>query len=498
MDETVEKSTMRNFIIFNPDEWPAEYAGCYGHPVVRTPNLDRLAAGGVRFDNAIVQHTVCSPSRCSFMTGWYPHVRGHRSLCHLLRPDEPNLFKTLRRAGYEVAMFGKNDLFAQETFEQSVDYHDDNPGFLNAGCENAFEFGQDGYYSFLYKPTPGAIDDHVDAQKVRTGIEFLRRPHDKPFCLFLPLVQPHCPYTAPHPYYDMYSPEHMPPLRPSDLEGKPSFHRRIRETRGLDRVDENVFRKLNAVYGGTITMIDEMLGWVLDALDETGLAENTTVLFFSDHGDWPGEYGLVEKWSTGLDDLLVRVPFIIRSPGNKAGHVVREPVELFDQMATILELADVRAEHRHFARSLAPQLQGAPGDPDRATFAEGGCGLWEPEAAEVDHTAPVLEHDPTGIYYPKYKLMCDEPITNCRTVMSRTATHKLIRRPESGEHELYDLTRDPRELVNLYGQPEFADIQRGLEARLLDWSIATADVTPFDKDPRGMPDKSAYWRRLTL
>jgi arylsulfatase A-like enzyme len=76
---------MHNFIIINPDEWRADYAGCYGHPVVQTPNLDRLAAEGTRFENAFVQHTVCSPSRCSFMTGWYPHVRGHRSLWQIGR-----------------------------------------------------------------------------------------------------------------------------------------------------------------------------------------------------------------------------------------------------------------------------------------------------------------------------------------------------------------------------------------------------------------------------
>ncbi len=489
---------MHNFVIFNPDEWPAEYTGCYGHPVVRTPNVDRLAAGGVRFENAIVQHTVCSPSRASFLTGWYPHVRGHRSLCHLLRPDEPNLFKTLRRAGYEVAMFGKNDVFAHDTFDDSLDFYDGNPGFLNAGCENAFEFGQDGYYSFLYKPTPGTIEKHVDAQKVRAGIEFLRRPHDKPFCLFLPLVQPHCPYTAPQPYHDMYAPADMPPLRPAGLEGKPSFHRRIRETRGLDKVDDQVMRKISAVFGGTITMIDEMLGWILDVLDETGLAENTTVLFFTDHGDWPGEYGLVEKWPAGLDDLLVRVPFVIRSPGNTVGHVVREPVELFDQMATILDLAGIQSEHRHFARSLVPQLHGAPGDAGRAAFAEGGHGAWEPEANEVDHTAPMPDEDPAGIYYPKHLLMHDEPRCNCRSVMIRTTTHKLIRRPSSGEHELYDLARDPQELENLHGRPEMADVQRRLETRLLDWSIETADVTPFDKDPRGMPPNAVYWRRMTL
>lgn len=488
---------MRNFVIFNPDEWPAEYAGCYGHPVVRTPQLDRLAAGGVRFNNASVQHTVCSPSRCSYMTGWYTHVAGHRSLTHLLRPHQPNLLKYLKQAGYEVAMFGKNDLFAQETFADSVDYYDDYPGFLPPTIRNAFRFGQPGYYSFLYEPTPGDIHTHVDALKVKAGMEFLRRDHDQPFCLYLPLAVPHCPYTAPQPYHDMYDPEQMPPLRPANLEGKPNFHQRIRQTRGLDQIGQDVFKKISAVYAGTITMIDEMLGWVLDTLEETGLAENTTVLVFSDHGDWPGEYGLVEKWSSGLDDCLTRVPLVIRTPGGAQGHVVDEPVEIFDQMATILDIAGIEAQHNHFARSLKPQLHGEPGDPDRAVFAEGGYDISQPNSFEADPTRP-YDGDPAGIYYPKLKLAHDEPETCPRTTMIRTQTHKLIRRPATGEHELYDLAADPRELENLYGRPEVADVQARLESRMLDWYIRTSDVVPREEDPRGMPEHSKYWRRLTL
>lgn len=489
---------MQNFVIFNPDEWPAEYAGCYGHPVVKTPHLDRLASGGVRFENATVQHTVCSPSRCSFMTGWYPHVHGHRTLTHLLRPNHPNLLKYLREAGYEVAMFGKNDLFAQETFESSVDYYDDYPGFLPPTIQNAFEFGRPGYYSFLYQATPGDIHQHVDGLKVQAGLDFLRRDHEKPFCLYLPLCTPHCPYTAPQPYHDMYDPAQMPPRRPAELEGKPSFHRRIRQTRELDKVPEEVFDKINSVFAGTITMIDQMLGWVLDTLEQTGLAENTTVIVFSDHGDWPGEYGLVEKWSSALDDCLVRVPLVIRSPGGTPGHVVSEPVEIFDQMATVLDLAGIEARHDHFARSLVPQIHGEAGDPDRAAFAEGGYDLREPLAFESNPQLGNWQGDPRGIYYPKLKLTHDEPETCPRTTMIRTATHKLIRRPATGEHELYDLVEDPRELTNLYGRGETADIQNQLETRMLDWYVQTSDVVPHETDPRGMPEHSKYWRRLTI
>ncbi len=357
-----KKNTKMNFIIFNPDEWHGTYAGCMGHPVLRTPHLDRLAREGTLFTNAFVQHTVCSPSRCSYMTGWYPHIRGYRTLWNLLSKDEPNLFKYLKRAGYETAWFGKNDLFAQETFDDCVDYYDDYPGFLPPGIKNAFSKDDPAFYSFLYEATPGTIEEHVDTLKVNAGIDFLKtgRNPEKPFCLYLPLSTPHCPYTAPQPYYDMYDPDSVDWLKSTEHEGKPSFYTKIRESRNLQNVPESVFRKLNAVYCGTITMIDELLGRVLDTLEETGLADSTTVLFFSDHGDWPGDYGLVEKWSSALDDSLTRVPFVIKTPGGSPGNLVAEPVEIFDQMATILELASIEPEHRHFARSPTAWRIGRP------------------------------------------------------------------------------------------------------------------------------------------
>ncbi len=484
---------MHNFVIINPDEWRADCSGCYGHPLVKTPHLDRLASEGTRFDNCFVQHTVCSPSRASFMTGWYPHVNGHRTLGHLLRPHEPNLLKYLKQAGYEVAWFGKNDLLAEDSFADSVDYYDDYPGFLPPEIKNVFEFGDPGYYSFLYEPTPGTIDEHVDALKVKAGLDFIdHRDPEKPFCLYLPLSTPHCPYTAPQPYHDMYDPEDVPPLvLPEECSGKPNYHAGIRETRDLDKTEEWVFKKLNAVYLGTITMLDEMIGWILDKLEATGLAENTTVLFFTDHGDYAGDYHLVEKWTAGLEDCLTRTPFVIRTPGGKAGHVVKEPVELFDQMATILDLAGIEAQHTHFARSLVPQLKGEAGDPDRAAFAEGGYDTFEPHCFEGSASG-----DEKNIYFPKQHLQQIRPETIGRCSMIRTQTHKLIRRPATGEHEMYDMENDPMERKNLYSDPALKDIQADLERRLLDWFIQTSDATPFDENTRGMPPHSKYWRRL--
>ena len=475
-----------NFIIFQPDELRAESVGCYGHGLAPTPNIDALAAQGTRFDQCHVQHTVCTPSRCSMMTGWYPHVRGHRTLWHLLRPDEPNLLKYLKAAGYTVLMYGKNDLLAQASFAESVTAaHSYGKGKFG---KNPYSVDDPRYYSFLYTPYDGPLAEHGDYANVHAAIDFLRTKPTQPFCLFLPLTYPHCPYSAPQPWHDLINPDDLPSLRPTDLPNRPDFHALIRRYRHLDRLPATeqsaLLRKIQAVYLGMTGFIDYLLGHLLEALEETGLAAETTVTFTSDHGDYAGDYGLVEKWPSAAEEVITRVPLIVRTPGGKTGHVVNEPVELFDVMATTLEQAGITAQHSHFARTYAPQLQGAPGDPTRAAFTEGGYARHEPHCFEGLPTRDEFARNPANIYYPKGQQQQDYPDSVGRTVAMRTNTHRFVYRP-TGQGELYDLASDGQALYNLYDDPAHAPLQRTLERRLLDWSVQCSDVTPFTIDPRG-------------
>ncbi len=472
-----------NFVIFMPDEMRGDAAGCYGHPLVKTPHLDRLASEGTRFDQCYVQHPVCSPSRCSMLTGWYPHVAGHRTLWHLLRPHEPNLFRDLKAAGYDIHWYGKNDLLAAECFADCVTEADFPPskGF---GGPLVRQGPDDPHWdSFLSHPFPHGPWETMDGVCVKKGIEFLKGPHDRLFVLYLPLLNPHPAYSAPQPWHDMYSPDDVPAPRPPGLDARPKFHELIRQTRNLGRLGEADFRKISAVYYGMITYLDWLLGETLAAMEASGRDKDTTIIFTSDHGDWAGEYGLVEKWPSALDDTISRVPLVIRTPGGKAGHVVDTPVELFDVMGTMYDLAGVKAGHTHFAQSLAPQLAGGAGDATRAAFAEGGYDPHEPHCFEG---RPELNWVPENIYYQKGRLQQIEPSSVCRTVMVRTATHKLIYRA-ADVCELYDMQADPRELNNLYGRPEAADTQRELEKRLLDYYLRTSDTVPTNEDPRGLP-----------
>ena len=198
---------------------------------------------------------------------------------------------------------------------------------------------------------------------MKMAVEFLdsHKPGGRPFFLYLPLVMPHPSYTAPQPKYDMYSPKDIPPLKPR-TEGKPSFHRLIPETRNIEGFKN--FRKLNAVYLGMCSAVDALLGQVLDVLDRNGLAEETTVIVSADHGDWAGDYGLVEKWPDCLEDALTHVPLIIRTPGGAEGHRVHNLNEGFDVFSAVMDLAGLKASHTNFSRSLVPELMGGEGDPE--------------------------------------------------------------------------------------------------------------------------------------
>ncbi len=476
-----------NFILFQPDELRAESVGCYGHPVAPTPNIDAFAAEGTRFEQCHVQHTVCSPSRCSMMTGWYPHVRGHRTLWHLLRPDEPNLLRSLKQAGYDVRMYGKNDLLAAESFADSV---------TEAKSHGKYPFGKNPYslddpryFSFLYEAPTTPLEENSDFANVQAAIRFLKSKPSQPFFLFLPLIFPHCPYSAPQPWHDRINPDDLPDLRPANLANRPDFHAMIRQYRRLDELsaDEEsaLLRKINAVYLGMTGFIDQLFGELLQVLEESGLADDTTVTFTSDHGDYAGDYGLVEKWPSAAEDVITRVPLIVRKPGGKAGHTVCEPVELFDIMATTLKLAGVEAQHSHFAQSYVPQLARAAGAPKRAAFIEGGYARHESHCFEGRSDRDQFAREPNNIYFPKGRQQQDYPDSVGRTVTIRTQTHRLTYRP-TGVCELYDLAQDPLELNNRFGNPDCAVIQQSLQNRILEWLVQTSDVTPFKVDPRGI------------
>ena len=491
----------KNFIFYQPDEMRAESLGCYGNKITKTPNFDAFAKTATRFQQAHVSYTVCTQSRVAFMTGWPTHVRGHRTLWSLLHDWEPNLLKYFKELNYTVLWHGKNDLLAYDSFEKSVSKASQSTGKLNG--KNPYKMEDPEYYSFLYGPYPGHYNTTRDYNNVIKAINFLNSGPTKPFFIFLPLTKPHPPYSVPEPFYSTIDPETITNLRPSNLKNKPDYYQLIRQYRNMTSLTDKFFRKLHSVYLGSITYSDFLFGLLLEAVKVNGFEDSTTISVFADHGDYAGDYGLVEKWPSGLEDVLTRVPLIIRTPGGTEGHVVNELVQLYDIVPTMLDIADIKLKHVQFGKSLKAQLFGATGDPNRAVFSEGGYSTNEPRDFEGN---PINGGVPSegNIYYPKLLQQQEKPLSVCRAVSIRTMKYKLIIRtdPTSPQHfnELYDLTKDPKELHNVYYNNDisYKDIITNLKQQIFEWYMFTSDVTPWSIDPRSgnMPYPSS--RRLPI
>ncbi len=389
-----------NFILINPDEMRHDVIGCYGNPAAVTPNIDKLASGGgTLFENCFVQHTVCTPSRASFLTGLYPHNRGHRTLWNLLGEDEPNLFSYLKDNGYDVHVWGgKNDALDPEALQKSVTTVNSGPKHISKSYTRQDNVSSPGYYSFLYENHIRTIEETSDYHNTACAIDYLNSKPDNPFCLFLPLSFPHCPYHVSKDFEDIIDIDKIPALKPYIKDGKPDFYRLIREYRQIEGLTDDDFREIMKTYLGMTSMIDSLVGILVEALESNGLSDDTAIIIFSDHGDWAGDYGLVEKWPSGLDDALTHVPFIVKVPGYLAGNRIKAPVEMFDLTATVLSLAGIPTIHTHFAKDLTPQLRGIEGNLNRVVFAEGGYDTHEPHCFEGYGSLDDIPIDDRPIY----------------------------------------------------------------------------------------------------
>ena len=502
-------SRQPHIVIFNPDQWRGDALGHLGHPAVQTPNLDQLVAtDAASFRHAFAQATVCTPSRCSFMTGWYPHVRGHRTMHHMLNPHfgEPNLLKVLREAGYFVWWGGKNDLVpGQLGFDAHCDVYfrptaedyqrwgaTPRPGSHAGDLAWRGEPNGDNFYSF-YKgrlpAEPGEAWFDGDWAMVRGAIDFLHRYEgEQPLCLFLPLGFPHPPYGVEDPWYSTTDRATVPPrFRYEHWDDKPALLAAIRDGQGLQGWSEARWRELRATYYGMCSRVDHQFALLLAALRDTGRYDDAAVFVFADHGDFTGDYGLVEKTQNTFQDCLSRVPLIVKPPADLgATPGVREQlVELVDFPATVYDLADVDCGYWHFGRSLAPLLQNAATPHRDAVFCEGGRLRHEVQASERESLAA---NGPTGLYAPRIEQQVREAdrLPHTKAAMCRTQRMKYVRRAYETD-ELYDLAADPGETRNLIAEPAYADEVVRLRERLLAWYMETCDVVPRETDQRWFP-----------
>jgi Arylsulfatase A and related enzymes len=479
-----------NIVIINPDQMRADALSHLGNPASHTRNLDALADEGLSFSQAFCQNPVCTPSRCSFMTGWYPHVAGHRTMTHMLRPHEPALLKYLKQGGYHVWMNARNDLLPAQREGYYRDYcdtyfvppnapepeHPKRPDWRG-------DEGGDSYYSFFM----GEVEPRVDLDRlwVDGACRFIEAyDEERPFCLFLPLMNPHPVYRVEEPYFSAIDRASLPPrIVPEEgMPGKATMLKSLAQAQRLSRWGEERFDELRATYLGMCDRVDDMVGDVVAALAAKGVYGQTAIFALSDHGDYTGDYGLVEKVQNSFEDCLTRVPFIVRLPdGMRARRGVSdELVELIDLFPTVMELAGLESGHTQFGSSLVPYAMGREIRRREAAFCEGGFRRGEEHCKEM---GPEGRLNPKGLYYPRQSLQASDAMYNGKAIMCRTRSYKYVRRLYEGD-ELYDLASDPRELDNRIADPRYASVLSELKELLLDHYLDSCDAVPFDKDSR--------------
>lgn len=456
------------------------YLGCYGDGKAKTPNIDALAARGVKFEKAYCSFPLCGPSRNSMLTGLYPNSTGILTNSLIFRqtiPSHLSLPQAFRLDGYFAGRIGK--LYHYNVPNSiGTDGHDDpgswelelNPAGVDRTDEGPIVTLTPGQYggTLSWYASPKSDEFHTDAMLAKDAewvLERCAREEDRPFFLAVGFFRPHTPYVAPEkPYFDYYPTETMRPYQKvtDNPEGVPAAALGSYK-KEQDQLTDELHRQAAQAYYASISFLDTQVGRVVAALDRLGLAENTIIVFTSDHGYHMGEHGLYQKQS--LFEGSARVPLLIVAPGKTKGGVVKEPVSQVDLYPTLTELAGVKAPENLQGQSLVPMLQ----DP----AAKGrGWALTQVVRGGVGRPKGGAAKGAGGKRFFGYSL--------------RTDRWRYTEWDEGKEGaELYDHENDPGELVNLAQKPEHAATVAELSKTLQEAAKKTfpADgVTPAVSD----------------
>jgi choline-sulfatase len=346
--------------------------GSYGHPQVKSPNIDRLARRGVLFENAHCQYPLCGPSRASFMTGLYPdQTLIHRNAIYIREhlPNVKTMSQMFRDNGYFATRIGK--IYHYNVPKNiGTSGHDDpfswnytiNPRGRDVDDEDLIFSLRPGSFggTMSWLAAEGTDEEQTDGIAATETIELLKKhaAQKDPFYMAVGLLRPHTPYVAPKKYFDMYPLDQItiPSTPDGYLKTLPADARKSisRKKDQLNLAPELARQAIQAYYA-SITFADAQLGRILDALEETGLAKNTVVLFTSDHGYHMGEHGHWQK--TTLFENATHVPLILAGPGVKAkGKRATTPAEMVDFYPTLAELCGLKAPSQISGISLVPAL----------------------------------------------------------------------------------------------------------------------------------------------
>lgn len=434
--------TPRNLVVIMSDEHSVRTIGSHGNPLVRTPNLDALAARGTRFANAYTANPVCIPARACFALGRYTHEVGYWDNADPYDGNLRSWHHHLRESGHRVESIGKlhfrsgdddNGFDRERIAMHVIDGKGDLLGLIREDLPE-----RKGAWKMAGMAGPGEsmytrYDRDIAAEAQVWLHEEAERHADRPWVLFVSFVAPHFPLTAPAEYfYEYFESDALPFPKQYARDERPDHPWLTEYARSFcyDRhfADRNAVRTAVAGYYGLCTFLDEQVGKVLNALERTGLAESTRVLYTSDHGDNLGSRGLWGK-STMFEEAAA-VPLIIAGAGIEAGAVIDTPVSHVDVMPFVLDAVGAPAE-------------GAP--------AGSGTSLFELGRGAAPERTVISEYHGMG--------------STSAAFMVRHEQWKYIHYVGCPP-QLFDLANDPEELVDLGTDPGFAGVRRDALARL--------------------------------
>jgi arylsulfatase A-like enzyme len=505
------------FIMFDQLRW--DYLSCYGHPHLHTPNIDRLAASGVRFDRAYIQSPLCGPSRMSTYTGRYVHSHGACWNNVPLKVGERTMGDYLRDAGMGCWLVGKTHMAADaegmrrlglepdsvigarvsecgfDVFERddgmrpegpegfydeggalryneylrAKGYEGDNPwhDYANSGIDDEGNVLSGWFLKNSDLPANIAEEDSETPYLTRRGMDFITAQGEAPWCCHLSYIKPHWPYIVPAPYHDMYGPEQfLPPVRSEAerAEGHPVFRGMMNAPVSKAFSRDDVREKVLRAYMGLIKQCDDQMGVLFDWLEKTGRMADTMIVITSDHGDYLGDHWLGEK--TFFHDAATKVPLIVYDPSPEAdatrGTVSDELVECIDLVPTFLEVAGrdpASVDHILEGKSLLPLLHGRQEAPLR------DCVV-----CEYDYSMRPLAD--------ALKLDTRE----ARTFMVADRDWKMIHFEGGFRPMLFDLRNDPDELVDLGESAAHEEVIGRFYERLNAWARRPSQRTTISNE----------------
>ncbi|MDV7142820.1 sulfatase-like hydrolase/transferase [Tropicimonas sp. TH_r6] len=453
-----------NIVFIITDQQRYDTIAALGFDHMITPNLDKLADRGVAFEKMYIPAPSCAPSRAALFTGTYPHTNG------VFRNDEEWSYcwvKDLAEAGYHTVNIGKMHTWPVEgafgfherhVTENKDRDHDDLPFYLDNWDKGYFVRGKEkpsrvtqrrrqGYEDLLgawvWEDEAILHPDVFVPQLAKCWID--RYPGNEPFFLQVGIPGPHPPYDPTQEYLDKYQGRDLPdPIPADDIDEQPSAYQKLRQHHLEDDADGIVHltnptpeqaRRQRLHYYANVSMIDDQVGQIIEALDRRGVLEETVVIFTSDHGDSLTDHGHSQKWN--MYESTVHVPAIVSWPSRfDGGRRLGDLVNLFDFGPTILELAGIEVPDWMEAQSLIPLMNGEQEDRPRV----------------------FCEHSNDAL------------LEGTRMVtMVREGDFKLVHFVDSEEGQLFNLASDPQELENLWLDPGHADTRRRLVDEILRW-----------------------------